>query len=63
MLSGKLKEHIKNIDTQAEDMFSQLVDQIKQTEGVTEKLKAADQLEWVCQMNSIRNRVKEIVRN
>ena len=42
MLSGKLKEHIKDIDRQAEDMFSQLVDRMKQDEGVTEHLKAAD---------------------
>ncbi|MDY5002136.1 MAG: TnpV protein [Eubacteriales bacterium] len=63
MLSGKLKEHIKDIDRQAEDMFSQLVDRMKQDEGVTEHLKAADQLEWVRRMNSIRNRAEEIVLN
>lgn len=63
MLSGKLKEHIKDIDRQAEDMFSQLVDRTKQDEGVTEHLKAADQLEWVRRMNSIRNRAEEIVLN
>ena len=47
MLSGKLKEHIEDIDRQAEEMFSQLVEQMKQAEGITEKLKAADQMEWV----------------
>ena len=63
MLSGKLKEHIEDIDRQAEDMFSQLVEQIKQVEGITEQLKATDQLEWVRRMNSIRNRTEEIVKS
>ena len=63
MLSGKLKEHIEDIDRQAEDMFSQLVDRMKQAEGITEQLKVADQLEWVCRMNSIRNRAEEIVKS
>ena len=47
LLSGKLKAHIEDVDRQAEDMFSQLVKQMKQTEGVTEQLKATNQLEWV----------------
>ena len=63
MLSGKLKEHIENIDRQAEDMYSQLVDRMKQAEGVTEQLKAAAQLEWVRRMNSIRDRAEEIVKS
>ena len=63
MLSGKLKEHIEDIDRQAEEMFSRLVDRMKQAEGVTEQLKAADQLEWVRRMNSIRNRAEEIVKS
>ena len=63
MLSGKLKEHIEEIDRQAEDMFSQLVDRMKQDEGVTEQLKATDQMEWVRRMNSIRNRAEEIVNS
>ena len=42
MLSGKLKEHIEDIDRQAEDMFSQLVDRMKQAEGITKQLKATD---------------------
>lgn len=63
MLSGKLKEHIEDIDRQAEEMFSQLVDQMKQAEGVTEQLKADDQIEWVRRMNSIRNRAEEIVKS
>ena len=63
MLSGKLKEHIEDVDRQAEDMFSQLVEKIKQGEGITEQLKATNQLEWVRRMNSIRNRTEEIVKS
>ena len=61
MLSGELKEHVEDIDRQAEDMFSHLVDRMKQTGGVTEQLKASNQLEWVRRMNSIRNCAEEIV--
>ena len=63
MLSGKLKEQVEEIDRQAEELFSQLVEQMKQAEGVTEQLKATDQMEWVRRMNSIRNRAEEIVLN
>ncbi len=63
LLSGKLKEHVEIINRQAEDMFSKLVEQMKQTEGVTEQFKATDQLEWVRRMNSIRNRAEEVVGN
>ena len=63
MLSGKFKEHVEDVDHQAEDMFSHLVDRMKQAEGVTEQLKATDQMEWVRRMNSIRNRAEEIVLN
>ena len=61
MFSGKLKEHIEDIDRQAEDMFSQLVDRMKQAEGVTEQLKAKNQMKWVCRMNTIRHRAEEVV--
>lgn len=63
MLSGKLKEHVEGIDCQAEDMYSQLVDSMKQAEGITEQLKSTNQLEWVRRMNSIRNRAEEIVKS
>ena len=63
MLSGKLKDHIEDINRQAEEMFSQLVDRMKQTEGVTEQLKDADQMKWVGAMNNIRNRAEDIVYN
>ena len=61
LLSGKLKGHIEDIDRQAKEMFFQLVEQIKQAEGITDQLKAIDQLKWVGLMNNIRNRVAEIV--
>ena len=61
MLSGELKEHIEDIDRQAEDMYSQLVDSMKQAEGITEQLKATNQMKWVRRMNSIRNRAEEII--
>ena len=63
MLSGKLKEHIEDVDRQAEVMFSQLVNRMKQAEGVTEQLKATNQMEWVRRMNSIRDRAEEIVKS
>ena len=63
MLSGKLKEHIEEVDRQAEEMFSRLVEQMKRSEGITEQLKAADQLKWVGMMNNIRNRAEEIVKS
>lgn len=61
MLSGKLKEHIEDIDRQAEETFSQLVEQMKQAEGMTEELKRREQMKWVGLMNNIRNRAEEIV--
>ena len=61
LISGKLNELIEDIDRQAKEMFFQLVEQMKQAEGITEQLKAIDQLKWVGLMNNIRNRVAEIV--
>ena len=63
MLSGKLKEQIEEVDRQVEEMFSQLVEQMKQAEDVTEQLKASNQMEWVRRMNNIRNRAEEIVES
>ena len=62
LLSGKLNRHLSEIGTQAEAMFSQLVKQLAEQEGITERLKAENQMEWVGQMNNIRERVDEIVR-
>ena len=61
LTSGKLNGYLADIDRQADEMFSRLVKQLAKVEGVTETLKAADQMEWVRRMNSIRNRVSEIV--
>ena len=61
LMSGKLKNHLEEVDKSAEEMFEQLVVQLKAQEGITEVLKANDQLAWVQRMNNIRNRVSEIV--
>ena len=61
LTSGKLNSHLADIDRQAEEMFSRLVKQLAKVEGVTETLKAADQMEWVCRVNNIRNRATEII--
>ena len=61
LTSGKLNEHLADIDKQAEDMFFRLVKQIAEREGVTEQLKADNQMEWVAQMNNIRSRATEFI--
>ena len=63
LTSGKLNEHLSDIDKQAEDMFFRLVKQMAEREGVTEQLKEVDQMAWVAQMNNIRSRVVEIINN
>ena len=60
-LSGELDSHLSEVDQQAEEMFSQLVKQLAEQEGVTEQLKAERQMEWVGRMNNICNRATEIV--
>ena len=59
--SGKLNAHLAEIDRQAEDMFFRLVKQVAESEGVTEQLKADNQMEWVARMNNIRNSAIELV--
>ena len=61
LMGDTLKPHLEEIDKSAEEMFNQLIVQLKAQEGVTEELKANDQLEWVQRMNNIRNRAAEIV--
>ena len=61
--SGKLNGYLADIDSQAEKMFKQLVKQMADREGITEQLKADDQIAWVCRMNNIRNRAMEIVNS
>ena len=62
LLSGELKNHLLMIQEQAEERFDLLVEQMIKQEGVTEQLKAQDQMLWVRRMNSIRARAEEIVR-
>ncbi len=62
LLSGELKKHLLLIQEQAEERFARLVEQMTKQEGVTEKLKAQDQMLWVQRMNNIRARAEEIVR-
>ncbi len=63
LTSGKLNAHLAEIDKQAEYIFFWLVKQMAKREGVTEQLKAENQMEWVGRMNNIRNRATEIVNN
>ena len=61
LTSGKLNSYLADIERQAEEMFSRLVKQMAECEGVTEQLKAENQLEWVGKMNNIRSRAVEII--
>ena len=63
LTSGKLNGYLADLDKQAENMFSRLVKQMAEREGVTEQLKADNQMEWVAQMNNIRNRATEIINH
>ena len=62
-VSGKLHAYLADIDAYAEDSFSRLVNEMATQEGVTERLKAEDQMLWVQQMNNIRERATEIVNH
>ena len=61
LLSGTLNAHLEEVDRQANEMMDILTAQMAKSEGVTEQLKADDQMDWVRRMNSIRNRSEEIV--
>ena len=63
LTSGNLNSYLADIDQQAEEMFSWLVNQMAEHEGVTEALKVQDQMAWVQRMNNIRNRATEIINN
>lgn len=63
LTSGNLNSYLTDINQQSEEMFSRLVKQMADLEGITEQLKAENQLEWVQRMNNIRNRVTEIVHS
>ena len=61
MFTWKLHDHLVEVDERAEQMFSSLIDEMAKREGVTEALKAIDQMKWVQRMNSIRARAEEII--
>ena len=62
LLSGVLGSYLAKLDKQAEEQLALIVRQMQEAEGVTEALKAENQLEWVRRMNSIRNRAEEIIQ-
>ena len=61
LTSGKLNTYLADIDRQSEEMFEQLVNQMAAAEGITEQLKADNQMAWVGKMNNIRNQVIEAI--
>ena len=61
LFSGKLNDHLADIEEQAQDIMWNLTEQMKRTEGVTEELKRNNQMAWVGAVNNIRNRVIEII--
>ena len=60
-LKGTIEQYLQDVDRDAEEMFSQLVKQLAKRDGITEALKAADQMEWVRRMNIVREQATEIV--
>ena len=63
LTSGKLNGYLADLDKQAEEMFTRLIKQMAERDGITEKLKADNQMEWVGRMNNIRSRATEIVNH
>lgn len=61
LLTGRLRKHLAEIDAASNERMDNLVSAMAKQEGVTEALKASDQMEWVGRMNNIRNRAEEIV--
>ena len=61
LTAGKLYQHCAEIEKQASEMFDTLVEQMKDAEGVTEQLKEENQIEWVCNIQNIEARAREIV--
>lgn len=62
LFSGTLNAHLEEVDRTAEEMMDRLMSQMAEREEVTEQLKAEDQMEWICHMNSIRHHAEEIVQ-
>ena len=63
ILTGKLWTYLADLNEQAEERLDLIIEQMKAAEGVTEELKARNQLEWVGRMNNIRNRAEEIINS
>ena len=63
LLTGKLWTYLADLNEQAEERLDLIIEQMKVAEGVTEELKAQNELEWVGRMNNIRNRAEEIIRS
>ncbi len=63
LIQGKLYQHCAEVENQARDMFDTLIEQMKNAEGVTEQLKAENQMSWVQKMSNIEARAREIVNN
>ena len=61
LTSGKLHSHLADVEEEAQSLFSRLVNEYAEKEGISEQLKTADQMAWVRQMNNIRSRATEIV--
>ena len=63
LMNGTLWNHLAEVDEQALDMFTRLIEQMKVNEGVTEQLKEENQMEWVARMNNIEARAREAVNH
>lgn len=61
LLTGKLNNHLEEIDRSAKELFDAVVEQLKQRGNITEDLKAQNQMEWVREMNNVKNQATEIV--
>lgn len=61
VLDCKLNRYLADINNQSKEMFDILIEQFKQAEGINEQLKADNQMEWVCKMNNMRDRINEII--
>ena len=60
-MNGTLEQYLRDLDRDAQDMFELLMKQYAGIEGITEQLKAENQMDWVCKMNNIRDRINEII--
>ncbi len=61
LMKGELNQHLLEVDKQAEELFYRLIDDMAKSEGITERHKAENQMEWVSRMNNIKSRAREIV--